>query len=620
MAAQWNAVYCDGEWRVLDVFWASTCVIGQRSKEWAVVDIDGEMVDGEEEEGEGETKHQVNESFFLTDPDQMICTHLPDDPAWQLLPNPITQEQFETYAYIRERFFQLSMNMLPSSYKECVLHTQGGEIDITFSIPKDRAKDIQYRYLLFKNRQKGDNINVPLDRFVFYQKMPDAIKYNAKFPVAGRFKFDIFGQSEKEHDTFDLCASYLIDCNDPQKNVKPLPDNPVIGWGPGGEAENAGMKPTTHEEAVIETTDGNVEIRFALDNPLAVMQNLQCNDLDELLLKRNAMLRVDNDELVVTVRLPKKGDYALNLHADKKESVGELPNVCNYLIKCMNDNDVKPFPKLHEGIIGKGYLADKLKVKPKSHLCDTIQTNTGQVNIEFDADEDVELVCEIQSNDVDNGRLSECVTVNAAGRNRNIDLQLPQKGEYALNVYARKKGDPSRVHHVHTYFIESFQQEKQDLPPPQKEVPVIPIYVTGDTAVIKVPAGEKPRVAELMRKNAQQDISPDQVKVKRVGDEDVYRIKLPEYGEYKFDVFEENGHGTLGQVAQYQIIRHEPLPGEEEEVVEEEEEELTEEEKKKLAEEKALGKAFNFQFPFESYFNGAGLKLTLRLHICSFYM
>jgi hypothetical protein len=64
MAAQWNAVYCDGEWRLLDVFWASTCVIGQRSREWAVVDVDGEMVDGEEEEGEGETKHQV-ENFPL---------------------------------------------------------------------------------------------------------------------------------------------------------------------------------------------------------------------------------------------------------------------------------------------------------------------------------------------------------------------------------------------------------------------------------------------------------------------------------------------------------------------------------------------------------------------------
>ena len=46
----------------------------------------------------------------------------------------------------------------------------------------------------------------------------------------------------------------------------------------------------------------------------------------------------------------------------------------------------------------------------------------------------------------------------------------------------------------------------------------------------------------------------------------------------------------MSPVAQYQIFRHEPMPGEEEEVVEEEDEELTEEEKQKLAEEKARGK------------------------------
>ena len=54
------SVYCDGEWRLIDVFWASTCVIGQRSAEWALVDVDGDVVEGEEEENDGETKHQVD--------------------------------------------------------------------------------------------------------------------------------------------------------------------------------------------------------------------------------------------------------------------------------------------------------------------------------------------------------------------------------------------------------------------------------------------------------------------------------------------------------------------------------------------------------------------------------
>ena len=592
MAAQWNAVFCDGEWRLVDVFWASTCVIGSRSGEWAGVDVDGELVEGDEDDNEGETKHQVNESFFLTDPDQMICTHLPDDVAWQLLPNPISQEQFETYAYIRERFFQLGMNMLPQSRKQCILHTIGGHIDLTFSIPRDKATDTAYHYLIYKNRSEGENIKIPLDRFVFYQKLQNSIKYDLQFPVVGRFKFDIFGQNEKKDDTFDLCASYLIDCNDPKKNIEPLPDCPDIGWGPGAEAAGAGLKPTTHDEAVIETQDGNVEIRFELSNPMAVMQNLKNNDLDELLLKRNAMIRVEDKELVVTVRLPKKGEYALNLYGDKKEAEGELPNICNYLIKCMQNNPQKPFPKLHEGIIGKGYLSDKFKVKTVSHESDILKTNTGLLSIEFETDDDdVKLFCELQNNEIEENALSECVSYTSSGPSKLFDLRLPQAGEFAMNVFARKKSEPGRIHHVHTYYIESTQTETQSVPAPSHEVPIFSVYVTGDTAVIKVPAGEKPRLAELLRKNAQQDVAPDQIKCKRVKGEDVYRVKLPEYGEYKMDLFEENGSGTLQPVAQYQIIRHEPIPGEEEEEVEEEEEEeLTEEEKKKLAEEKAKGK------------------------------
>jgi len=45
MLAQWNAVYVDGQWRLLDVFWASTCLVGRHSADWALLDSDGELVD-----------------------------------------------------------------------------------------------------------------------------------------------------------------------------------------------------------------------------------------------------------------------------------------------------------------------------------------------------------------------------------------------------------------------------------------------------------------------------------------------------------------------------------------------------------------------------------------------
>lgn len=49
MGAQWNAVYVAGDWRFIDAFWASACVVGKKTGEWALVDADGGLDDDDEE-------------------------------------------------------------------------------------------------------------------------------------------------------------------------------------------------------------------------------------------------------------------------------------------------------------------------------------------------------------------------------------------------------------------------------------------------------------------------------------------------------------------------------------------------------------------------------------------
>ena len=114
---------------------------------------------------------------------------------------------------------------------------------------------------------------------------------------------DVFGKQDGEHDTFDLCCSYLIDCDVALKNYLPFPDVPDIGWGPGADAEAAGMKAQApHTEPVVVAKDGTAEIRFKCANPVGVMQNMKSNDLDEWLFQKNACMRVEGEELVVNVR------------------------------------------------------------------------------------------------------------------------------------------------------------------------------------------------------------------------------------------------------------------------------------------------------------------------------
>jgi len=113
------------------------------------------------------------------------------------------------------------------------------------------------------------------------------------------------------------------------------------------------LKATSHDEAVIETLDGVVDIRFTLDSGVkSVLKSVLHNELDAWLLSHHALLREENGQLVVSMRLPEKGEYALKLFADSaaQQFESELQNVCNYLIRCSDTNTgIQPFPKLHEG-------------------------------------------------------------------------------------------------------------------------------------------------------------------------------------------------------------------------------------------------------------------------------
>lgn len=57
---------------------------------------------------DGDSTSRYSDFYFLCDPDRFICTHLPDDNRYQLLPRPISADVFEQLFYVREQFFELS--------------------------------------------------------------------------------------------------------------------------------------------------------------------------------------------------------------------------------------------------------------------------------------------------------------------------------------------------------------------------------------------------------------------------------------------------------------------------------------------------------------------------------
>lgn len=71
LSHSWNAVYINGNYYLVDATWAAGNVTN------------------------GKFKQEFNDSFFLISPSEFIKTHIPFDPIWQFLDNPITQKEFE---------------------------------------------------------------------------------------------------------------------------------------------------------------------------------------------------------------------------------------------------------------------------------------------------------------------------------------------------------------------------------------------------------------------------------------------------------------------------------------------------------------------------------------------
>lgn len=572
MGAQWNAVYVSDSWRFIDAFWASACVVGKRSGEWTLVDADGEMEDEElNEVAEGETQHRINEFYFLPDPDQFIWTHFPDDNKWQLLKKAVTIQQFENHYYVRERFHILGMSSLQTTKINCVADTREGEVEFQFGLPKERSANYRFKYMLYRSKATASEsrVDVFLDRFVLFEQREDVLRFALRFPIKGSFKLDIYGLDVEEGDVFDLCCTYIINCPQGKTNCLPLPDCPPVGWGPVPETAMAGLKPISHNQAEVTSKDGYVEIRLGKERALAFHQLLKHSIIDEATLSKYSITEMDDNQATVYLRLPQKGEYALKLFAQGLEEEGAAPNVLNYLINCSNtDQGSKPFPNVTNGLLGRNELVStQFGVQALSHkdrgMIDAVD---GKLNVKFKANPDVELVCEMHTND---GRAANRMShqVQNADGTWTFSLDMPVKGEYSLNVFARKKSDPNQIHSVHTYLMKSQGNGEIDgavTPGSEDEVkdtsiPTETVETSDGEVMIPVPHGYESVVAAVHRRNGQDPPDPSQVEFFNSDDMNLVNVKLRDYGEYMLNLYNLDEKGkAVENVAKYQISRKRP--------------------------------------------------------------
>lgn len=350
----WTAVLLDGEWRLLDVRWICEAAYGVLKNNWRLIEDEKGKVSNrramKENRGTFKTHVRFRDYYFLTDPEEFIYDHYPDEEQFQLLARSLSYEETRQLASLRSDFFRHRLYL--KSHAENIVVCEDGKI--TFTIGMKAKKSMSFVYKLYRsktNKDGTDTVCSKLDRYVFLERDMEEweIRATIRCPSVGRFLFELHG-SETSETHHALLVTYVIECTGINYEVKPLPPNLRQEWGPGEDTKEIGMVALTHKKGEIEAEDGDAEIKFDLNKDLEFRHDLIRGEKDEPVSNRHIVHTVENGQMAINLRLPEAGEYSLNVMAKEKHKKTRFAPACSYLVSCADEPiQSKPFPDLEEG-------------------------------------------------------------------------------------------------------------------------------------------------------------------------------------------------------------------------------------------------------------------------------
>ena len=262
----WSAVLIDGSWQLTDVHWSSKHVSGVEKGDWELIDDDGRGTKAVQQQPVQE-HYMYDEAYFLTSPEEFIFTHLPGDTKWQLLARPVSKDEFMKLAYLKGEFFKYGLRI--NSHRQCIVSAKDGKITFEFSLPIAAQYKFSYRlWISTKDKQRMQTHNkTDLKRYVFMEYPKGLMRCSIDFPVKARYKLDIACMDVKlSETTYKFVCTYIIEVDQVNKDVKPLPDNIREEWGPGPDLAKVGIAPMSHKSGRVQIDTGEVEMKFSTEN------------------------------------------------------------------------------------------------------------------------------------------------------------------------------------------------------------------------------------------------------------------------------------------------------------------------------------------------------------------
>ncbi|KAL3866303.1 hypothetical protein ACJMK2_043610 [Sinanodonta woodiana] len=334
---EWVAVYVAKGWRLIVPIWAFSAVAGFTDGNWMEVERDGEAVFQRDESFPGQHITHLNDDYFLTDPNRLIFECFPEKQEWQLLKEPWSFEKFADVPLCHIQYFEQDMSIIGKFSGR--LKSENGKCEIKLK----EKPGMFFGYRLFYNvTESGKELSndTKLDRYVLYKTESGTFGFEVRFAAAGVYKLQVNGGVRR--DTFDMICEFRMTCDEPMKDCRPLPINPLIGFGPNSTTKEGGLKAESHTQAVVNfRKEEGTTITFKILKPVNVQTRLFHNEISSNELQKciDQQPWANGKQIRITVLVPQSGEYALQINTRDEDHLASdaYENVCNYLLT--NDNE-----------------------------------------------------------------------------------------------------------------------------------------------------------------------------------------------------------------------------------------------------------------------------------------
>ncbi|CAD5126364.1 DgyrCDS14507 [Dimorphilus gyrociliatus] len=459
LRGSWNAVRLNNLWFLCNVRFASRSVNANERVYSPLLKFFETKV------YERTLTYKYNDFYFLTNPEEMIYSHLPTNAKHELLAREVSNLEFRDQVNLSQNFFSLRLGIVSHPKGKIIANSIKNEIIIQTN---ESLPVFFWNELLIDNRtwltsEVNDRVqtgNVDSQKFIamFQDKQRHLLIIRLRLPQSARYKLQLFANRYKEKMTYLNCLEYAINFTKYENiNVDPFPHVHQKELGPNYRTTKLNFIKMTPELGMYYTSDSFTEIRFEADDDEFDIYVVitSCGYTSESL-RKYCISTFEHRRGLVKFYFPDCGEYGINIYAEsrrpkyccsclcfnfcEKDEPNDYPSLCSYIAVCtQTPTNTVIFPKNDRITIGKRTAFLRLGLVVDQNF-QSYQQCRESINFKFNKSKACQFKIKLLSF-TDNEEEIDCSQYAFIENSLNsvkFFLNFPYKGMFKCFIYGKK--------------------------------------------------------------------------------------------------------------------------------------------------------------------------------------